>query len=769
MSIFKRTLKNAFRTVLLGWREYAGFFLALLVVQSIFWSLTFSLDTNNEIAKQRVTDSYSYHVVLPALTPTQTATFKNMLNAQNAIDDSFYEVEIIEGAESNEAHVKLKGSDIPRSFSKFRDRCMLGSWQYEFTPLYTYQTEYVTPGIWRYAAICLGMLVLCAAVLTVLYIIRVENHQFQYGIYMTCGADFRMLFRVTFWELAAIAVLTFVPAAVLSALIMLPVYLPQGVLFRFGWAAPFKVLALTGATVLLSVLLPVRFMARKTPMSLITSRNNAGLVASPRRSFHLFGKRFPRDYELAGMWRMRKYYIRLVCSAVAFASLFISGLYIADMIQTKQNLAVDEFTLAYNQLPDETLVDEDGNVIRPFYDADTADAINSDAQFLCEAVRDMDGVAYVRADEQERADNLLAHMLLKSENALAYGEYGVQSTGERDGYSIATNSYRYTAVDKTWIDNALASGLYTFEGDPYAVLDNPNAIIVSEKIFGAQRFDFEVGDTVYFASYVKGLIDDFRMFTRRDQILLQQLEYFTFDYGTTGTSTGEYVVCAVITESPSDSYLTVGMHTEPFRKLTGLDGARDVVTVYFEDGLSLAEADVLAEQITVLTEDFAWKCRRNGVFFDDMIADARKDHLITAVISVFILVISPLVWFFSQLLFYRRREEEFYMLQAMGGFGSEIRGLHLTAASALSVVAFLVTLAMSYAFNFVLYVAMSRILPALGIVQAVNYNYYMPLWALALCAAVSVACGFASCIVPYILWKKCNRARSMAQQGIKET
>ena len=83
MSIFKRSVKNAFRTVLLGWREYAGFFLALLVVQSIFWSLTFSLDTNNAIAENRVVESYSYHVIIPDLTPTQTATFKNMLNGQS--------------------------------------------------------------------------------------------------------------------------------------------------------------------------------------------------------------------------------------------------------------------------------------------------------------------------------------------------------------------------------------------------------------------------------------------------------------------------------------------------------------------------------------------------------------------------------------------------------------------------------------------------------------------------------------------------------------
>jgi hypothetical protein len=105
------------------------------------------------------------------------------------------------------------------------------------------------------------------------------------------------------------------------------------------------------------------------------------------------------------------------------------------------------------------------------------------------------------------------------------------------------------------------------------------------------------------------------------------------------------------------------------------------------------------------------------------------------------------------------------MLQAMGGFGIEIRGLHLTAGAVLSGVAFLVTLGMSYAFNFVLYIAMSRLLPAFGMAQAVLYNYYMPLWALALCAAVSVGCGFASCLVPYLLWKKRTEAQKAKENG----
>ncbi len=539
MSLFKRTLKNAFRTVLFNWREYAGFFLALLVVQGIFWSLTFSLDTNNMLAQRKVEQSYSYHLVIPDLQNEEIATFKNLLNTQASKDDSFYEViEILQSGGVGEAHVKLKGANIDRSFEKFHENCMMGSWPYEFTPLYTYQTEYVVPGVIRYALLCLGMLVLCAAVLTILYSIRIENHQFQYGIYMTCGGDFRMLFRVAFWELAAISLLTYLPSMLLAAIMMLCVYLPEGALFCFDWLAPFKVLLLSSVTVLLSVLLPVRSMSAKTPMALITSRDNAGLVSSPRRSFRLVGKSFPRDYELAGMWRMRKYYLRLICSAVAFASLFVSGLYVADMISTKQDLAVDEFTLAFGNMPDQPLLDEEGNPIIPVYSDAQADAINDDASYLSDAMLHIPGVAYVQADERVGADALLAHMLIKKENALAYGEYAVRSTDERDGYEIATNSYQYTAIDRAWLDQAIASGRYAFEGDPYRVLEDPHAIIVSEKILGAKRFDFEIGDRVYFASYVSGDLPESYLTTARDRILMQQLEFYQFDYGATGTFSG---------------------------------------------------------------------------------------------------------------------------------------------------------------------------------------------------------------------------------------
>ena len=104
------------------------------------------------------------------------------------------------------------------------------------------------------------------------------------------------------------------------------------------------------------------------------------------------------------------------------------------------------------------------------------------------------------------------------------------------------------------------------------------------------------------------------------------------------------------------------------------------------------------------------------------------------------------------------------MLSAMGGFGREIKSLHLVAGGVLSGVAFLVTLGMSYALNFVLYIVMSRILPSLGMAAAIDYNYYMPLWALVLCAVVSVLCAFASSFVPYLMWKRRRKLQENAQK-----
>ena len=56
------------------------------------------------------------------------------------------------------------------------------------------------------------MTVLSMLLLMALYNIRLNHYKFLYGIYMTCGADFRKLFNTAVWELLVVSLMTFVPS-----------------------------------------------------------------------------------------------------------------------------------------------------------------------------------------------------------------------------------------------------------------------------------------------------------------------------------------------------------------------------------------------------------------------------------------------------------------------------------------------------------------------------------------------------------------------------
>ena len=58
---------------------------------------------------------------------------------------------------------------------------------------------------------------LAAAALTLLFYIRINQNKFLYGIYIAFGAGFEKLLETAWWELLAVALMTYLPAAGASA------------------------------------------------------------------------------------------------------------------------------------------------------------------------------------------------------------------------------------------------------------------------------------------------------------------------------------------------------------------------------------------------------------------------------------------------------------------------------------------------------------------------------------------------------------------------
>ena len=127
------------------------------------------------------------------------------------------------------------------------------------------------------------------------------------------------------------------------------------------------------------------------------------------------------------------------------------------------------------------------------------------------------------------------------------------------------------------------------------------------------------------------------------------------------------------------------------------------------------------------------------------------------VLASLLLVISPLVWFFSQIMYYRKRKGEFHVLLALGAEETSVSKLHRVTGGVLAGAAFLLTALLSGLLNALVYGALNTVLPKFGLAQNVGYPYELSLSALSACVVVSVICGFLSCEIPYRLFQKSRK------------
>ena len=119
-----------------------------------------------------------------------------------------------------------------------------------------------------------------------------------------------------------------------------------------------------------------------------------------------------------------------------------------------------------------------------------------------------------------------------------------------------------------------------------------------------------------------------------------------------------------------------------------------------------------------------------------------------------LLLLSPVVWFFSQLLFYFKREKEINILRMFGATDKQVRGLYGFAGLIMSACASVVTVLLGYLASFGLYKLFNNILVQYGFVSGTEYEFYISIPALIISISISVLCGFLSSYIPYAVSKR---------------
>ena len=123
-------------------------------------------------------------------------------------------------------------------------------------------------------------------------------------------------------------------------------------------------------------------------------------------------------------------------------------------------------------------------------------------------------------------------------------------------------------------------------------------------------------------------------------------------------------------------------------------------------------------------------------------------------LSALVLVICPLIWIFSQTMFFRKREPEFRTLGYIGIEMKKILGIHLVSGALIFVLGFVVNFAFSRLACFGIYKLLTALLPRLGVLGvSVSFDSFVPIEIMLICAAVSALCGTVASIIPFLVYK----------------
>lgn len=724
----KRNLTIAWKSVFFNFKQYACFFAALFIIQMLYGLMSVAAANNNQVEYQHVTEEYNYHMVLRDLNGDQAnylfndsgAVFKNDIvfkivrsdeNLNYMTGRTRYDIYLFFLNDKDVSEQRFRENYIPDLTSLGREG---ESFTISRTPLLRFSDNERNNAV-TFVFVTLILLAVSIFLLTALYNIRVNQYKFTYGVYMTFGADFRRLFATAFWELFVISAVTLIPAVLLSTLVVYFIYIPSGFGFHFSFLAFLEVALFNLAVVLVSVWMPMRLMSTRQPMSLIVTEDNSNLVTSPMHSINLLNKKFPTQYEFYSIWRFRKYSVQLLTTAIVFCALFICGLYLADIYTTRLTYPRPQFTVDLSK----TEYAYDDEMSRELYE--------------------LPGVTEVRAmDNNIEAIEIASHMVTNKKNVLPLKNlvlYNSDSHPIED--SRVTNDvvyYGLTAEQLRTLEK------YDYTGDLNSIYTQPNTIIIGDAVSNVRTFRFKVGDTVEISTKT-GQIRSVDTNLSGRNLLKSQIQYFQFEYRT-------FTVGAVLNNIPSGS-TPVYMTAADYEAVTKRSADTHLLNIYVDQSMTPEEVSSLESSIRNWGRMYGEVKIQNThrLSLDNIAADKHYNELYIC-ISILILFISPLVWFFSQTLYYYKREKEFNILQSIGALVRDIRHIYLQGGLVMAGMSLIVAILLSYAGSYALFYVYNVMLPYFT-KEHVRYAFYMPWYAILISIVVSVGCGFFSTYLPF--------------------
>ena len=234
----------------------------------------------------------------------------------------------------------------------------------------------------------------------------------------------------------------------------------------------------------------------------------------------------------------------------------------------------------------------------------------------------------------------------------------------------------------------------------------------------------------------------------------------------------EYITCtvgAIIREYPSSLYGTpLIMSDELFTLVTEKSPSRKTAEIDLADTRGLNVAEIESSIRDILQEYPDAKLTASGNYYKAISANAEGYDVIIKVAGIVCIPLIPVMWLYSQILFYRRRQGEFDLLESLSAYYKDIRRLHLSDALILGSAAILSLplsiLCVNLLHHLYNYTIPTKFLSGANVIvtPSVPFSEYI---AIALCSIFSAAL---SSIVPYIAFRVTKKRAEEKQLKICE-
>lgn len=754
----RKDLKLSAKTVFAQFPRYISFAVVLLFVSMLFGTVStlhFNLEqTQRTYLESRYVsnDGDLYHFQLVGLNQQQYSIIRQFDQEQTSEDEIF---KIVGGIESSisgtiekryDLDVQLVG-DPDSAFNAFVGRYTASldenSSDYSIikTPLLDYELSQVQNTI-IYVFLVAMIVAAGALALWVLHSTMINHYKFTYGIYMTFGATFRRLFLTAFWEQFWIVLLTWLPSSLIGLLVSWLIFKQTGLEFTVYWYGFLWALLLTLLTVGIAVFVSIRAASVKTPSALIVAADNSNLIHSPRVSYDLIGASFPGTIGRITFRRYWKYILRLMAGTLAFSMLFVSATTIGDCYERVLALDIPEISVSFD-IPTDSEESEASTDPAEF-------GYNSEKQ---EVIGSLENIKTIVKRGYMQAMSLTSHVKVDRKATRLFSD-GVYLDGMKGDYKCFLN-VDYNTLDDEVITSFKELG-YRVEGSLDSVLNDEKTVAVTAGYLGATQFDWKIGDKIMIAD----LPDE----TTRAQLIAKANSLLTADTDRllnawlqeAAFTYTEYTIGAIISEIPTDQNWAVYFSEDNYKNVTGRDAIYNELDIY-------ADTDATEEEIS----DLYYQLRHVADYYTNMTvtdldsATARTMELnknyssIIAMLSFVLLAVCPLFWFFSQALFYMKRQQELELLQSMGAGSSAIKRYLRDDAVRFSITGGVLFAVLAPLVSWLIHRLVGYIMVFAGDTMLASFKLPVPAYIAGI--LINIVCGLAS---GYLAWLSYRKSRS---------